>query len=60
MELEAEVNPELGRANEILRQIRPEQPLSVGEIVHIIKHDHLDTTEEEQQESDQSDSGASR
>lgn len=61
LELEAEVNPELGRANEILRQIRPEQPLSVGEIVHIIKHDHLDnTTEEEQQESDQSDSGASR
>lgn len=62
MELEAEVNPELGRANEILRQIRPEQPLSVGEIVHIIKHDHLDNTaeEEQQQESDQSDSGASR
>lgn len=36
---------------EICRHFCPEQPLSVGEIVHIIQHDHLDNTEDVKENS---------
>lgn len=47
-----------GPAQEIIRHIRPEQPLCVGEIVHIVKYDYLDceATNEEDQEKSSTDS----
>lgn len=56
-DLELNVAVRGDRANEIIRYIRPEQPLSIGEIVHIIKHDQLYREEEKDFEYD---SGASR
>jgi Coiled-coil domain containing 32 len=42
LELESSTNViENGVVLEFIRQVRPEQPLCVGEIVHIIKHDQL-------------------
>lgn len=49
---------DFGAATELLRHIKPEQPMSVGEIIHIIKHDQLQ--EEKEESDDHSDSGASR
>lgn len=46
IELEESVGSDLGRAQEIIRYIRPEQPLNVGEIVHIIEYDQLRKEEE--------------
>lgn len=34
---------ESNRRRDILRYIQPEQPINLGELVTIIKHDHLDT-----------------
>lgn len=44
------------RANELIRYLCPEQPISTGEIVHLLKYDQLDREEEKEIESD---SGAS-
>ncbi|XP_055590255.1 uncharacterized protein LOC129742380 [Uranotaenia lowii] len=35
---------------EILRLIRPEQPLSVAEVVHLVNHDQLERQQQEQQD----------
>lgn len=36
--------------HELLRFIRPEQALSVAELAHLVKHDHLEGEQEEQQQ----------
>jgi hypothetical protein len=42
LELNAQVNSiENGVVLDLIRTMRPEQPLSMGEIVHIIEHDQL-------------------
>lgn len=41
-------------ANEIIRHIQPVQALTAGEVVPIIKHDHLRTKEEEEEEKTES------
>lgn len=46
-ELDESVKSDLGAAQEILRHLKPEQPLSIGEIVHILEHDHLSIEKEE-------------
>lgn len=43
-------------ANEIIRHIQPVQALTAGEVVPIIKHDHLRSKEEEEEKIGSSDS----
>lgn len=43
-------------ANEIIRHIQPVQALTAGEVVPIIKHDHLRSKEEEEEKTGSSDS----
>lgn len=47
----------------VLRLLNPEQPLTVGEVLHLVRHDELDRTEQEDQreedrEDDKSESGS--
>ncbi|KAG5676131.1 hypothetical protein PVAND_005982 [Polypedilum vanderplanki] len=38
--------------NKLISQINPKQPQTVGEIAHLIKHDHLNQQKEEQEEEE--------
>lgn len=40
-------------SNKIVNHLIPEQPQSVGEIVHLIKHDQLDIQKQEQEEEEE-------
>lgn len=44
---------EESRANDLVRRIRPEQALSAGEVVPIVKHDVLQIRNEEEENSEQ-------
>ncbi|XP_055678570.1 uncharacterized protein LOC129787208 [Lutzomyia longipalpis] len=46
-------NPDFRAAQEIARFLRPEQALSVGEVVHLVKHDHLQIESEEEEQQQQ-------
>lgn len=39
--------------HELLRIIRPEQPISAAELAHLVKHDHLEGEHEEEQQNQQ-------
>lgn len=55
IELEATCQSDNQTANEIIRFIKPEQPLTAGEVVPIIKHDQLERSTG-LEETDKSDS----
>ncbi|GAB0086404.1 Coiled-coil domain containing protein 32 [Sergentomyia squamirostris] len=46
-------NTDFRPAQEIARFLRPEQALSVGEIVHLVQHDHLQVESEEEEQQQQ-------
>lgn len=43
-------NTDFRPAQEIARFLHPEQALSVGEVVHLVKHDHLQVESEEEEQ----------
>jgi peptidoglycan hydrolase CwlO-like protein len=45
-----ELESEIEAANKIISHLIPKQPQTVGEIAHLIKHDHLNQQKEEQEE----------
>ena len=44
--------PTAGSQQQILRLLNPHQPLTVGEVLHLVKHDQLADTEEDQPAED--------
>ncbi|XP_059616070.1 uncharacterized protein LOC132261308 [Phlebotomus argentipes] len=54
LNLDAPVNStDFRAAQEIARFLRPEQALSVGEVVHLVKHDQLQVESEEEEQQQQ-------